>query len=160
MKELVAILHDLGCTEVRTYIQSGNAVFRTTVEQAASITNMIGSAIQQRFGFHPQILLLSPKEMAAAIATNPFPAACAEGSTLHLYFLSGTPSKPNLKKLEALKTDGENFALHNRVFYLHAPDGIGRSKLAAGVEKSLGTPVTARNWNTVCKVLELAQQIG
>lgn len=158
MKELVTILHELGCTEVRTYIQSGNAVFQSTVEHAGSITSMIGNAIQQRFGFQPQIVLLSPQEIEAAITANPFPAACTEGNTLHLYFLAETAAKPNLDKLTKLQSDSEAFALLNLVFYLHAPDGIGRSKLAAGVEKALGVTVTARNWNSVCRILDLAQQ--
>ena len=159
MKELVAILQQLGCSEIKTYIQSGNTVFHSPVEQPANLENSIAEAIKQHFGFSPQVLLLSQRDMEAALAANPFPDACSEGSTLHMFFLAESASTPNMQKLAALKKDSERFALHDRVFYLHAPDGIGRSKLAANVEKLLGVTVTARNGNTVCKILELVNQL-
>jgi uncharacterized protein (DUF1697 family) len=160
MKDLVAILQELGCSEIKTYIQSGNAVFRTPVEQPANLAKRIGEAIKQRFGFHPQVLLLTRREIEAALASNPFTDACSEGNTLHLYFLAETATAPDLQKLAALQNGSERFDLHDRVFYLHAPDGIGRSKLAANVEKLLGVTVTARNGNTVCKILDLTEHAG
>jgi uncharacterized protein (DUF1697 family) len=64
-----------------------------------------------------------------------------------------------LKKLESLKTKSERFALNDRVFYLHAPDGIGRSKLAANAERALGVAMTDRNWRTICKVRDMASEL-
>ena len=77
-------------------------------------------------------------------------------SSLHLGFLASSPKSPNLVKLAALKKDSERFLLTERVFYLHAPEGVGRSKLAASSEKLLGVPMRDRNWKTVCKIMELA----
>jgi uncharacterized protein (DUF1697 family) len=70
------------------------------------------------------------------------------------------PQNPDLKTLDRLKQDNEQFKLIDNVFYLHAPDGIGRSKLAARAEKALGVAVTARNWRTVCKIMTMAKQYG
>jgi uncharacterized protein (DUF1697 family) len=81
-----------------------------------------------------------------------------EGKSLHFFFLASTPAKPDLDALAKLKSSSEEFKLGKNVFYLHAPDGIGRSKLAAKVEKALGVPATARNWNTVSKLMVMVHQ--
>jgi len=83
------------------------------------------------------------------------PFSSDEGKLLHFCFLSEMPKEPDLESLEALKSESEEFRLINKVFYLYAPDGVGRSKLAAKVEKAMGVPVTARNWNTVRKIRSL-----
>ena len=103
-------------------------------------------------------MLRHAAELAQAIAANPFPAAAAEPKSLHLYFLAQPPAA-DLVALNALKASGEAFAIVDKVFYLHTPNGFGRSKLAAGAEKRLGVQITARNWRTANKVLELAQEL-
>jgi uncharacterized protein (DUF1697 family) len=72
-------------------------------------------------------------------------------------FLAASPQNPDLKKLERFKSKTERFRLVDNRFYLHAPDGVGRSKLAANAEKLLGVPMTDRNWSTVRKVWEMAK---
>ena len=79
--------------------------------------------------------------------------------SLHAGFLAFAPEKPNLKALESLKSPSERFQLIDKVFYLHAPDGVGRSKLAANVERLLGVSMTDRNWRTVCKIWEMAKEL-
>lgn len=97
-------------------------------------------------------MLLEKEELERAIAQNPFPEAESEPKTLHLYFLASVPTTPNSEKMGALQADSERFELKESVFYLHAPDGIGRSKLAAKAEQLLGVAATARNWRTVSKL--------
>jgi uncharacterized protein (DUF1697 family) len=104
------------------------------------------------------VILLSVAEFEKAIAVNPYPDAVSEPKTLHLYFLESEPNNPDLEKLEDLKLNNEEFTLVGKVFYLHAPDGIGRSKLAGQVENALGVAVTARNWRTVEKLMSLANR--
>ena len=160
MKDLVATLENAGAQDIETYIQSGNAVFRSQETAAPLLSDKIRAAIEEGHGFEPQMILLESEEVERAIRSNPFPEAEAEAKTVHVYFLASMPERPDLDALEALKGDQERFVLEDGVFYLHAPDGIGRSKLAANVEKLLGVPATARNWRTVCKVLDMAKECG
>jgi uncharacterized protein (DUF1697 family) len=158
MKELVALLGDIGAKQVRTYIQSGNAVFHGNETDPSRLARQLSAEIKKRRGFEPHILVLDLAAMDMAIAENPFPEAEADPSSLHLGFLASTPNKPDLEKLNRIRKESERFHLGDKVFYLHAPEGVGRSRLAANAEKLLGVPMTDRNWRTVCKVRELAGQ--
>jgi len=153
MKELAALLTEMGLREVRTYIQSGNVVFRCDVKNKAALAAKISAAIKTQHGFAPHVLLLDAAELHEAMAGNPYPET--EPKSLHLYFLDEAPQHPDLKSLEAIKPDGEHFTLAGKVLYLHTPEGFGSSKLAARVEKLLGVAATARNWNTVRKLAEM-----
>ncbi len=157
MTELVGLLEDLGARKIKTYIQSGNAVFQTAEEDIAQLSRRLAMEIKQRHGFEPCVIILGLAELEKAMAENPFPEAEADPSSLHLGFLASAPTSPDLKKLAALKKESERFHLTERVFYLHAPEGIGRSKLAARAEKLLGVPMTDRNWRTVGKIREMAK---
>jgi uncharacterized protein (DUF1697 family) len=157
MKELVAILEGLGARNVKTYIQSGNVVFESPEKDASRLSSRIGQEIKKRRGFEPHVLLLETEDIERAIRKNPFPEAASDPRALHAGFLASKPQKPDLKALERLKSGSEQFRLIDRVFYLHAPDGIGRSKLAARAEKLLGVPMTDRNWRTVCTIRDMAR---
>lgn len=155
MKSLLAILEGLGCSDVKTYIQSGNAVFRSTKTNPVAIQDEIRNCVSSEHGFDPMVLLLPDKALTLARDANPFPEGESEPKTLHLFFMAKRPMDVDEEKLEELQSETERYAIKDKVFYLHAPDGIGRSKLAAKVERCLGVPVTARNWRTVNKVLAL-----
>lgn len=153
MRELVEILENMGLENIRTYIQSGNVVFQCKKNRATGLANDISLAVEDMKGFSPGVLLLGPKEFQSAIDGCPFNSD--DGKLLHFFFLSEVPQEPDLDSLEALKSETEEFKLINKIFYLHAPDGIGRSKLVTKVEKAMKVSVTARNWNTVRKVHSL-----
>jgi uncharacterized protein (DUF1697 family) len=159
MNELKSLLENLGLQNVKTYIQTGNVVFQTTEENASRLSGRISAEIKKSHGFEPQVLLLKIEEMEEAVESNPFPEAESEPKTLHLSFLTSIPVDPDLKALESLKKESERFELKGKVFYLHAPDGIGRSKLAAKAEKLLGVPMTGRNWRTVSKIMAMAKEL-
>ncbi|HKZ79306.1 MAG TPA: DUF1697 domain-containing protein [Pyrinomonadaceae bacterium] len=159
MKELIAILEDLGARKVKTYIQSGNAVFVGKEKDAPRLAKTIREEIKKRRRFEPYVLLLGLDEIETAIRQNPFPEAESNPTTLHAGFLAATPERPDIKTLESLKSDSERFRLIGRVFYLYAPDGVGRSKLAAQAERLLGVPMTDRNWRTVCAIWKMAQEL-
>ena len=160
MKELFTQLEGLGCTDVRTYIQSGNAVFRHGETDVPRLAARISTAIRESHGFEPKVLLLTTDQLEKAVASNPFPDAESEPSKLHLLFLATAAESPDTNAIDRLKAGNERFALKSDVAYLHAPDGIGRSKLAAGVERALGVAATGRNWRSVNKILEMARQCG
>jgi uncharacterized protein (DUF1697 family) len=156
MKQLVASLEALKCQNVKTYIQSGNVVFDASAKNAESLARKIARRIEQDHGFLPKLLLLSVNELQTALQNNPFPEASEDPKAVHVYFLEQPAADPDLSALDALKTSSESYELSNRVYYLLAPDGIGRSKLAAAVERKLGVAVTARNYRTVQKLAALA----
>lgn len=156
MERLRRILAGLGLEEVRTHIQSGNVVFRTGAGAVSTLSRKISAAIEEVQGFRPEVILLDIADLEKALGRNPFPEAEAEPRTLHLGVLARDPRHPDLEALEDAKKDGERFHLHGRFFYLHAPHGIGRSKLAAVAEKALGVPLTLRNWRTALKLRSMA----
>ena len=160
MKGLTAILEKMGASEIKTYIQSGNAVFKADENRLFQSVPMAIAEIKKQYGFEPQMLVVGLDEIEQALANNPFPKAEMHPSSLHLGFLSSVPKRPDLQKLNGLRTGNESFLLKERVFYLHAPEGVGRSKLYASAEKSLGVPMTVRNWKTVCKIKALAAEMN
>lgn len=158
MQDIVKTLVELGFRNIETYIQSGNVVFESEETNRSVLTDKIRSGTEQRHGFAPDVVVLRSNELTQAIESNPYPEAEDEPKTLHLYFMKSEPQKPDLHRLEELKSANESYTLLGKVFYLHAPDGIGRSKLTAGIEKALGVSVTARNWRTVTKIYAMAQR--
>ena len=157
MKDLKADLEDLKLEAVKTYIQSGNVVFRSKSKSPKALAAKISARVEARHGFKPKVFLLSIADLEDAMRSNPFPEGESEPKTLHLGFLSSKATAPNLDAMKAAMSKSERFRLTDTVFYLHAPDGIGRSKLAAGAEKWLGVSVTGRNWRTVQKLVDMAR---
>lgn len=160
MAELREELAGLGLERFRTYIQTGNVVFEATPEAACELAAALPARIEERFGFEPVFLVLSTDELRAAIAANPYPGADERPRTLHLYFLAERPPAPDVEALDAACAESESWHLEDRVFYLHAPEGFGWSKLGRNAEELLGVPATARNWRTVTKLRELAETEG
>jgi len=157
MKDLRAGLESLGCEDVKTYIQSGNAVFRHSESAAPRLVERIRRAVHSSHGFEPAVLLVTADDLEGALRSNPFPGREDDPSKLLLFFLGATPEEPDHDAIEAVRAESEIFALVGEVAYLYAPDGIARSKLASRVERLLGVPATARNWRSVTKILELAE---
>jgi len=156
MADLRALMSNIGFEGAKTYIQSGNLVFQSA-DDNVTIRKKITDAVADKFGFEPRLMLLSVEAINRAIHNNPFPAGEADPKTLHLYFLNEAPENTDLAAMAGWKIDSEAYELQGDVFYLHAPDGIGRSKLAERVERLLGVGATARNWRSVSKILALAQ---
>jgi len=158
MKTLTSLIEGLGCRNVQTYIQSGNLLFDTNNRNRTALAGDISKAVFTRYHFSPTVLLLTEKELLSVIHNNPFPTD--KGTALHFLFLASQPTAPNIARLDQLKTATEQYKLGDKVFYLYAPDGVGRSKLAANVEKCLGVATTGRNWNTVSRLVNIAGNRG
>lgn len=152
MAELRKDLAALKLDNVQTYIQSGNVVFDSTAKSANTLSKKISAMVEKKHGFKPHLLLLNSEQLQNSIEANPFPQAEAEPKTLHFFFLAKPAKKPNVDALDAARIATESYVITDEVFYLHAPDGIGRSKLAANAEKHLGVVTTARNFRTVAKL--------
>lgn len=159
MKELTMMLEDLGARQIKTYIQSGNAVFVWNGKDTSRLAHNLRAEIKKRRGFDPHVLMLDLEDLKRVIQQNPFPKVGSDSAVLHAAFLAAAPESPDLKALESLKSATERFRLVDRVFYLYAPDGVGRSKLAVRAERLLGVPMTDRNWRTVCALWKMAQEL-
>jgi uncharacterized protein (DUF1697 family) len=158
MKELAASLERAGFSAVRTYLHSGNVVFRSPRNSASTLSARIARLMLERFGFAPAVMVLTATELAAAIRGNPFPGAHRDPKSLHLFFLSRIPSNPDLQSLARLDAGREKFALDGSVFYLYTPDGFPDSVLRSRFERCLGVAATGRNWRTANALLRMLDQ--
>jgi len=140
---------------IKTYIQSGNVVFDSPSKSPTSLARSISKKVGQEHGFEPQVLILGLEDLQHAIGGNPFPAAVSDPGTLHFSFLERPATNPDVQTLDAIRTSTESYRITDGVFYLHAPDGVARSKLAARAEKCLGVATTLRNYRTVEKLMAL-----
>jgi uncharacterized protein (DUF1697 family) len=159
MAEFRALLSTLGGEDVATCIQSGNAVFRHH-KSVAELSLLISDALKTRFGFDISVMVLTSSEFGAIATANPFAAAESEPKSLHIWFLRERATNANTECMDEIAAESEAFQLTDSAFYLHAPDGIGRSKLASNVEKCLAVPATARNWRTLGKIGVLLEALN
>jgi uncharacterized protein (DUF1697 family) len=151
MSEFRELLATLGCEDLATYIQSGNAVFRHH-KTMAELSELISEAVKSRFGFQVPVMVLTADEFAAIAAANPFAVDDSESKYVHVWFLRERATNANTQRMDEIACESETFLLTDTAFYLHAPDGVGRSKLASNVERCLKVPATARNRRTVSKI--------
>lgn len=149
----------LGFDNPRTFIQSGNIVFgaRKMPDSAK-----LEKAIEERFGFHSDVILRTAEELSETIARNPFAGrAELDGSRLLVTFLSRDPAPDAAAKLQAMDMPGEEAHLRGRDLYIYFHEGVGKTKLKfPALARILGEPGTARNWNSVLKLAEMATGVG
>jgi uncharacterized protein (DUF1697 family) len=155
MKALASALEGAGFQSVRTYIQSGNIVFRSSGSEPGALARKIARLVARDFKCAPAVLVIGKAELAAAIRGNPFPGADRNHKSLHLYFLASRPESPDIDSLARLDAGREEFELKGRVFYLWTPDGFADSVLRSRVERCMGVAATARNWRTANELLKL-----
>ena len=156
MKELVAIFAAAGAVNIRTYIQSGNVLFESPIPEP--LIAQVTTEIARIYGYPGRIVLRSAVELTAAFKANPFEKAGASAETMHVYFLADKPDPVATRALDPDRSPGDSFVVKNREIYLHLPNGMARTKLTnAYFDAKLKTTSTARNWNTVGKLVELAR---
>ena len=155
---LRAALAEAGFGHVATYIASGNAVL-TSDRPPGEIAAEVAALCADRFGFRKDIHLRTRDDWADLIARNPFPEAVAAPTTLHAAVLAGDPSPERIAALQALPGN-DRLAVVGRVAYLHTPEGFGTSPLATRFDKGIGVANTARNWNTVRRLMDLLDAAG
>lgn len=159
MKDFAAALSKAGLSDVRTYIQSGNVVFRTSEKSAVKTAALVEAAVRKVAGFEAKAQVLSADAVRKATRDNPFmDAASANHKSVHLIFLSEKIAAGELAPLNAFKTPHEDFALKDRVFYLYSRGGLSVSKLAEKAGRLLGERSTARNWRTVQQLIAMAEE--
>ncbi|MFP5319306.1 MAG: DUF1697 domain-containing protein, partial [Acidimicrobiia bacterium] len=149
MADLVRCFGEAGCEDVRTYIQSGNVVFSSTVRSEGKLRATLEEHVREATGLDVAVVLRTAKEMAAVVEANPFPEA--EPAKLLVGFLAEKPPAAAVESLDAAVTAKEGFVVNGREVYLNLPDGIGCSKAPVALDRIKPT-VTARNWRTVTKL--------
>lgn len=156
MPALRSLVESLGHRDVQTYIQSGNVIF--TSPRGPELGAELEVAITKEFGFPVAVVVRSAKELDRVITGNPFLAAGADPSTLHVVFLGSPPKKGSVAGLDPDRSPPDKFEVGSAEVYLHCPNGFGRSKLGVDwFERKLGGPATIRNWKTVTRLAELSR---
>ena len=156
MAELRETLTAMGLADVKTLLQSGNAVFRAPARPPAKLETSLEQAIGARFGFTPDLHVRTADEWRGVIAANPFPReAKSDPGHLLVTFFRAPLDPAAVRKLQAAITGPERVRCDDRQLYMTFPDGIGTSKATLLVDKLLGARGTARNWNTVTKLAAL-----
>ena len=160
MSELRAMFEALGFEQVRTYIQSGNVIFEAAKSNPSDLSARIEKKILSQFGFPVSVITRTPEEMRKNIEGNPFAKESrTEPAKVYIAFVSQAPTADAVKKVGALATASEQLRHSGREVYLYYSDGMGRAKLTHNVlEKVLAVTATARNWNTVNKLYDMAME--
>jgi len=160
MQALRTLCGSLQLQNAQTYVQSGNVVFTSDERNLSALAKRIEDAFEQGFGFRARVILRSAAEMQTVIAKNPFAKRKEiEPGKLQVTFLSGELSPEARKQLEEAKAGPEEIRAQARELYVYFPNGMGRSKLPAVMDRVLKKTGTARNWNSVTKLLEMAEGI-
>jgi uncharacterized protein (DUF1697 family) len=155
MRDLAAMFETAGCTDVRTFIQSGNVLYGAKDSVERKLPSTVSAAIERRFGYRIPILTRTADELRAVVKNNPF-ARTEDPKALHVVFLADRPSAARVRALDPERSPGDTFAVRDREIYLHLPSGIARTKLTIPYfDAALATIGTVRNWNTTTKLLAL-----
>jgi uncharacterized protein (DUF1697 family) len=161
MASLRDLLTGIGLLDVHTLLQSGNVVFRSTASETTAIARAIEEACLRELAVETDIFVRTVSEWDGAVAANPFPEeAVRDPGHLVVVVCGAVISAASVRQLQAAIAGREQVRAVGSHAYVTYPDGIGRSKLtSAMIEKALGTRGTARNWNTVLKLQQLARLI-
>ena len=158
MADLRAMMTGLGFEDVASHIASGNLVFTGDGRPIEALEPLLEEEANRRLGLANDWILRSPEDWRALIEANPYPEFARDNPSRLLVTVFKSAIDPaGLGGLQAMARSGEQMALGDRALYVCFPDGAGASKLANGaIEKRLGSRGTARNWNTLLKLAQMA----
>jgi uncharacterized protein (DUF1697 family) len=161
MADLRQLATALGHTEVATYIQSGNLVFSSDADDPIALADALEAEIAAKTGVRSAVVVLSRADLAQVVADNPFPGE-PNPKALHAVLHRDPVSAERIAAVgaaeERARAKGclDEVAVVGRTLFMHTPDGLGRSELAAQLARSVTkTEGTARNWATVSRLLEM-----
>jgi len=162
MDTLCKLYGRLDCNEAKSYVQSGNVVFRSTERSLAKLAKRIEDAVEEEFGFRSDVILRTGPEMRDVVGRNPFHGRDGiEPGKLLVWFLATDPGEEARRKVREIPADPEELRIDRREMFVYFPNGMARPKLSmAAVERALKVPGTGRNWNTVVKLLEMAEAMN
>jgi len=156
MKDLTEMFVAAGCDNVRSYIQSGNVIFRAAPRVSSQVAGLITAQIATCFGYRTPVVLRTTKQLEDVICHNPFLKVGAAEATLHVLFLADLPDPRRVDGLDPDRSPPDAFIVRGQEVYLQLPNGVARTKLTNDYfDSKLATTSTGRNWRTVMKLLEL-----
>jgi uncharacterized protein (DUF1697 family) len=160
MEKLRASCEGLGFAGVKTYIQSGNVIFRAPKSSPAALSKRLGDCIVRDFGFSAEVISRTREELKATIDGNPFmKERNLDLSKLHVLFLAEAPAAAALKKLQELTLAPDRTRSSENEIYFYFPNGVSGSSLwKRPLERLTGVAGTMRNWKTVNKLYEMAME--
>ena len=159
MPKLRKALEDAGFEDVQIYLQSGNVVLSSS-DSAARLAHACERLIKKEFGLEIPAVVRTRAQLAQVVKRNPLGKVAKSPKRYQVSFLEKKPSAALVRKLEGVAAPSERVVAHGREIYAWHPEGVARSKLwAALAGKGLGVTATARNWTTVTKLLELADDV-
>jgi uncharacterized protein (DUF1697 family) len=161
METLRAMCGSLKFRDPQTYVQSGNVIFGTSERDLFAIAKKMQARFSREFGFRPEIILRTVEEMRDVISRNPFARRSGiEPSKLLVSFLARDPGEEVRARVRAFRSEVEQIRIDGRELYIYYPNGMGRPKFsAAALDKILQIPATGRNWNSVTKMLSMAEKL-
>jgi uncharacterized protein (DUF1697 family) len=163
MDALRAAYESIGVTDVRTLLQSGNVVFRSSIGDRERLVKRIMQELERQLDLQVEVVLRTLAELASIVERGPVLSPRADPSKLLVMFLSRVPdaaAQAALAKWHKASKMPEMLEMRGPEIYLYYPDGVGRSKLSGAVlENKLGVSGTARNWNTLVKLLDVARAL-
>lgn len=161
MEKLKKAFEKNGFDNVKTYIQSGNVLFESTLKSAAQVDNLVQELILKEFGFEVPVTVIEYEEVDAIIQNNPYLEKHGlDSAFFHVTILSAPPKKELLKQIVETQYLPDQFAIHNNIVYLYCPTGYGRTKLSNNFfEKKLKVNATTRNWKTMLTLQKMIKEI-
>ena len=157
MKDLAALFAAAACTEVETYIQSGNVVFEAPRGAESRLPALLGRELDRRFGLKVPVVMRTAAELRDVVVGCPVTGH--ELEHLHVAFLADRPDARRVATLDPERSPPDTFRVRGREIYLHLPNGVARTRLTnAYLDATLATTSTLRNWRTVQKLLELVRR--
>jgi uncharacterized protein (DUF1697 family) len=162
MEKLRQSFEALGFEQVKTFIQSGNVVFKAKTASPAKLSKTIEDRILADFGFPAPVVSRTADEFRKTIECNPFlKERGIELETLHLMFLSDAPRAEALDKLNQIPIGPDRFVCSGKEIYLYLPNGVAESKLMkAPLDRILSVVTTTRNWKTANALHRMCQECG
>jgi uncharacterized protein (DUF1697 family) len=159
MDALRALYQSLELKDPQTYVQSGNVVFKAQERKLVRLAEQIENAIEKQFGFRPGVVLRTASDLKDVVARNPFAKRRGiDPRKLGVVFFNQAPAEEACDDVLRMKAKAEEVHISGREFYIYFPNGMGQSKLFAAIAGKLKSGTT-RNWNTVTKLLEMAETL-
>ncbi|NHZ95591.1 DUF1697 domain-containing protein [Massilia sp. CCM 8734] len=158
MADLRQLVGELGCTDVRTLLNSGNVVFRAPPKLRAAMAARIQDAMVVKLGVVARVMVLGSDDLDRIVAANPLLAVATDNARLLVFVFSDPQAPALLAPLAERDWAPDMLAVGEQAAYLWCPDGVLESKVAGAMGKLIGDGLTARNWNTLCKLQALCAE--